>query len=82
MTKVYKSPNKGKKYYVIHKWKKIHFWDDSYRIKPGTPAGNSYCARSWWIVWANDPTTPNYWARRLWWCEWKISHKSKTLETP
>ena len=41
-----RSQRKGKKYKVEHKGKEIHFGASGYRIKPGTPAGDSYCARS------------------------------------
>ena len=66
--KIYRSNRKGKKYYVVVYGKEIHFGAEGYTIKPGTPAGNSYCARSYGIAGASDRTTPNYWARQLWSC--------------
>jgi len=67
--KITKSTIQGKKYSVEVDGKKIHFGASGYRIKPGTDAGNSYCARSEKIKGANDKSTPNYWARQLWSCE-------------
>lgn len=68
MAKVQRSDREGKKYKVVVGGKEIHFGASGYRIKPGTPAGDSYCARSAGIAGANDRTTPNYWARKLWSC--------------
>lgn len=68
MAKVQRSDREGKKYKVVVGGKEIHFGASGYRIKPGTPAGDSYCARSAGIAGANDRTTPNYWARQLWSC--------------
>lgn len=65
---VTQSDRKGKKYKVVVNGREIHFGASGYRIKPGTPAGDSYCARSAEIKGANDRTTPNYWARQLWSC--------------
>ncbi len=60
---------KGKKYSAtLPSGKKVNFGASGYRIKPGTPAGDSYCARSAGIANANDPNAPNYWARQLWSC--------------
>ena len=66
--KVTRSDNKGKKYKVEVGGKTIHFGASGYRIKPGTPAGDSYCARSGGIKGADDRSTANYWARQLWSC--------------
>lgn len=82
MAKVTRSNRKGKKYKVTVDGKNIHFGASGYRIKPGTPAGDSYCARSAGIKGANDRTTPNYWARRLWGCVGDKSQKSKALKLP
>jgi len=79
---VKRSQRKGKKYKVERNGKEIHFGASGYRIKPGTPAGDNYCARSAGIKGANDPDTPNYWARRLWGCEGNKSYKSKALKLP
>ena len=49
----------------------IHFGSSGYRIKPGTDAGNSYCARSAGIHAAKG--SANWWARQLWSCEGKRS---------
>lgn len=67
--KIQKSDAAGKKYAVKVDGKTINFGATGYRIKPGTPAGDAYCARSAGIKGANDPNTANYWARRLWSCE-------------
>ena len=46
----------------------VHFGASGYRIKPGTDAGDSYCARSAGIK-SGGVTSANYWARQLWSCE-------------
>lgn len=66
--RIQRSDREGKKYKITVGDKEIHFGASGYRIKPGTPAGDSYCARSAGIAGANDRTTPNYWARQLWSC--------------
>lgn len=75
--KVSQSDREGKKYKVNVDGKEIHFGASGYRIKPGTQAGDSYCARSAGIKGANDIHTPNYWARQLWSCEGKKSVSDK-----
>lgn len=75
--KIYRSDRKGKKYKVIVYGKEIHFGAEGYTIKPGTPAGNSYCARSYGIAGTSDRTTPNYWARQLWSCKGEKSVSDK-----
>lgn len=64
-----RSTVKGKKYAVEVKGNTINFGASGYRIKPNTPAGDRYCARSEKIKGANDETTPNFWARQLWSCK-------------
>jgi hypothetical protein len=75
------STRQNKKYMVTYKGKGIHFGDPNYRISPGTDRGDNYCARSSGIAGADDPNTPNYWARRLWNCQGKksVGKKSKLL---
>lgn len=68
MAKVTKSKASGKKYAVVVNGKTINFGASGYRIKPGTQAGDSYCARSAGIKGVNDKTSANYWARQLWSC--------------
>ena len=77
MSKVKRSTVKGKKYAVEVDGKTINFGAEGYRIKPGTPAGDAYCARSVKIKGANDQSTPNYWARQLWSCEGTKSTSKK-----
>lgn len=77
MPKILNSSREGKKYAVEYKGKLIHFGAEGYRIKPGTDAGDSYCARSQKIKGANDPSTPNYWARQLWSCKGNKSVSKK-----
>lgn len=83
-TRVRQSDRKNKKYYVIVNDKKIHFGHSDYRVAPGTKRGNNYCARSLGIAKQHnirgDPTSPNYWARRLWGCSGKKSYKSKAIK--
>lgn len=69
MAKIQKSNQAGKKYAVEVKGKIINFGASGYRIKPGTPAGDAYCARSAAIKGANDQATANFWARQLWSCK-------------
>lgn len=69
MAKVTKSKASGKKYSVVVNGKTINFGASGYRIKPGTVAGDSYCARSAGIKGASDKNTANYWARQLWSCK-------------
>jgi hypothetical protein len=75
--KVSKSNVSGKKYSVEIDGKTVNFGASGYRIKPGTPAGDAYCARSAGIKGANDKTTPNYWARQLWSCKGSKSVSKK-----
>lgn len=66
---IQRSDREGKKYKVVVGGKTIHFGASGYRIKPGTKAGDSYCARSAAIAGASDRSSPNYWARQLWSCQ-------------
>lgn len=75
--KITRSSATGKKYAVSVDGKTINFGAKGYRIKPGTPAGDGYCARSEKIKGANDKTTPNYWARQLWSCKGNKSVSDK-----
>lgn len=77
MAKIKASNAVNKKYAVEVDGKTINFGAKGYRIKPGTPAGDSYCARSSAIKGANDKSTPNYWARQLWSCKGKKSVSKK-----
>lgn len=72
-----RSTRKGKKYMVEVDGKTIHFGAEGYVIKPGSPAGDAYCARSYGIAGANDKSTPNYWARQLWSCRGEKSVSDK-----
>jgi hypothetical protein len=70
------SDKEGKKYKATDEdGKEIHFGASGYRIKPGTDAGNSYCARSFGIK--SDKYSANWWARQLWSCEGKKSVSDK-----
>ena len=68
MAKITRSDAKDKKYKVEVNGKIINFGAKGYRIKPGTDAGDSYCARSEKIKGAKDRESANYWARQLWSC--------------
>jgi hypothetical protein len=65
-------PTKGKKFAKIVKGKKISYGATGYKIKPGTKAGDSYCARSLGIEKANKAkgkgVTANTLSRRKWGC--------------
>ena len=67
--KIQQSNRADKKYRVTVDGQEINFGASGYRIKPGTDAGDSYCARSLKIKGANDQSTANYWARQLWSCQ-------------
>tara|TARA_Y100000361_G_C11162000_1_gene348101 strand:+ start:29156 stop:29485 length:330 start_codon:yes stop_codon:yes gene_type:complete len=76
--KILKPTAKGKKYRACPtsgKGSCLHFGAKGYRVKPGTPAGNSYCARSAGIKSKKKGVRPNDLARLLWNCEGKISKK-------
>ena len=68
-----RSTRKDKKYKTEVDGKTIHFGARGYRIKPGTPAGDFYCARSFGIKGRNDKTSANYWSRKMWRCKGKKS---------
>lgn len=70
------SERDGKKYKAVDDdGNEVHFGASGYRIKPGTDAGNSYCARSAGIV--SPKGSPNWWARQLWSCEGRRSVSEK-----
>lgn len=71
------SDREGKKYKVEVDGKTIHFGASGYRIKPGTTAGDSYCARSAKIPNGTGTDSANYWARELWSCKGSKSVSSK-----
>lgn len=73
-----RSPVKNKKYRVVlPSGKKVDFGAKGYRIKPGTVAGDSYCARSSGIRGSADINSPNYWSRQAWSCKGKKSVSKK-----
>lgn len=51
--------------------------DGKDRIRPGSPKGDSYCARSAKIKgdWKSDPNSPNNLSRRKWKCKGSKSMK-------
>ena len=73
MYKITRSDREDKKFKVNVKGKEIHFGARGYRIKPGTKAGDSYCARSSGIKGTDDITSANYWSRKKWKCNGKKS---------
>lgn len=80
--KITNSPLLGKKFKVTTPLgRTLHFGAEGYRIKPGTEAGDSYCARSYGITdktgkpTRDDPERANYWSRRMWRCKGKVSLK-------
>ena len=69
------SPNKGKaKVQVTSSGKRVSYGQKGASVKPGTPKGDSYCARSLGIKKGlskkkqNDPNTPNNLSRKRWKC--------------
>lgn len=77
-SKTYTNPKTGRK-------NTVRYGAKGYRVKPGTKAGNSYCARSHGInqklrrkgktAQANNPNTPNNLSRRKWKCRGTKSMK-------
>lgn len=71
--KVITNPKTGRK-------KTVRYGQKGASVKPGTPKGDSYCARSNGIKKAlppskrNDPNTPNNLSRKKWKC---VGDKSK-----
>lgn len=72
--KVVKSADTGRE-------KTVRYGAKGYKIKPGTRAGDSYCARSLGIKKGlpkskqDDPDTPNNLSRKKWKCSGKKSGK-------
>ena len=70
---------KNKKYKKKVDGKTICYGAKGYRIKPGTKAGDSYCARSlginkkYGIDCSKTPNTPNCLSRKKWKCKGKKS---------
>ena len=73
--KVKRSNREGKKYRVDYENEAIHFGASGYRIRPGTASGDSYCARSHGIGRLEDPSSANFWSRKMWRCEGKKSRR-------
>lgn len=78
MAKIKRSTRPTKKFMVEVGGKTIHFGASGMRIKSGTEAGDSYCARSAGIV--TKKNSPNYFSRRMWGCVGDKSVKSKSLK--
>lgn len=80
---VTKSPRKNKEYLAtnLSTGKKVHFADPSMPEYPGTKRGNSYCARSSGIPGKNDPSSANFWSRKLWSCKGKKSVSKRRFST-
>jgi len=73
---VTRSDREGKKYKAVDEnGNETHFGASGYTIKPGSPAGNSYCARSAGID--SKRGSPNWWARQLWSCKGSKSVSEK-----
>ena len=74
MGKIRRSTRPTKKWMVSDSRGTIHAGARGYTVKPGTKAGDSYCARSS----TGPPTgsfTPNGLARSMWGCKGKKSFK-------
>lgn len=56
--------------------KTVKFGAKGYSISPGTPKGDSYCARSAGIKKCKNPPCPNDLSRKAWGCQGKKSVKS------
>lgn len=76
--KVKKSPRKDKVFVAMfNDGKKVHFGQPGASVRPGTPKGDSYCARSAKIKGANNLRTPNGLSRFRWSCRGKKSISKK-----
>jgi hypothetical protein len=64
---VVKSTRPGKKFMVVTTDGVVHFGAEGYTISPGTPKGDSYCARSSGIK-SGSSRSANYYSRRMWGC--------------
>ncbi len=76
-----KRPTKGKRFVKVvtdkrtGRKKRISYGQKGASIRPGTPKGDSYCARSLGIkkrlskAKQNDPNTPNNLSRKKWNCK-------------
>lgn len=79
--KITRSNKPDKKFKVNVNDKTIHFGAKGYSISPGTPKGDRYCARSYGITdkdgnpTRNDKESPNYWSRKMWKCDGKVSRR-------
>jgi len=60
--------------------KVIEFGAKGYKIAPGTPKGDRYCARSSGIPKCQNPPCPNDLSRMAWGCVGKKSYKSKATK--
>lgn len=73
------APAKGKKFVKVVNGKKVSYGAKGYKIKPGTKAGDSYCARSLGIAKkdpsARKPNSPNQLSRKKWGCKGAKSSK-------
>jgi hypothetical protein len=75
-TKVVKNPKTGRK-------KTVSYGQKGATIRPGTPKGDAYCARSLGIKRRlppskrNDPNTPNNLSRKKWNCRGAKSLKRR-----
>lgn len=73
-SKTIKNPKTGRK-------KTVKYGAKGYKIKPGTEAGDSYCARSYGIKKGlskkkqDDPNSPNNLSRKKWKCSGKKSRR-------
>ena len=85
MAKISKTtPRKGKaKVKITASGKKVSYGQagkakgGGSRVKPGTPKGDAYCARSNKIKgnWRSDPNSPNSLSRKRWKCSGAKSKK-------
>lgn len=59
--------------------KTVKYGQKGSEIKPGTPKGDAYCARSNAIKgsWRKDPNSPNSLSRKKWRCKGNKSMKKK-----
>lgn len=66
---------RSKKAAVTSDGRVINFGAAGARVRPGTDAGNAYCARSAGIISPADRLTPNDLARADWHCAGEVSRE-------
>ena len=77
MKSVEKARSKKVKNPKTGRTKTVKYGQKGAKVKPGTPKGDAYCARSAKIKgdWKSDPNSPNNLSRKRWKCRGSKSMK-------